>query len=131
MYESGGQPVTRTGRNHLLSSISHPIYGIFHSQNRLRLLSLCKTVASVYMCVCVCMCGREGVEGSGSGAVGEPEGQVERDLTLLALCSHKVSSEASGEKVIQTVVPQMARSIFSEMQRPCCLRDTFLMCQRF
>ena len=47
VYESGGQPVTRTGRNHLLSSVSHPIYGIFRSQNRLRLLSLCKTVASV------------------------------------------------------------------------------------
>ena len=77
------------------------------------------------MCVCDC------VEGSGSGAVGEPEGQVERDLTLLALCSHKVSSEASGKKVIETVAPQMARSIFSEMQRPCSSRDTFLMCQRF
>ena len=36
VYESGGQPVTRTGRNHLLSSVSHPIYGIFRSQNRLR-----------------------------------------------------------------------------------------------
>ena len=32
VYESGGQPVTRTGRNHLLSSVSHPIYGIFRSR---------------------------------------------------------------------------------------------------
>lgn len=65
------------------------------------------------------------VEGGSSGSVGEPEGQVECDLTPLALCSHKVSSEASGKKVIQTTAPQMARSIFSEMQRPCSIRDTF------